>query len=311
MRAALVAVLALARVAHADDTFEAKAANAQHVQRLENLVWAFTASCATGDDTEQRQCRVVRDRRAAELSGATLLVDADHDAFEVGPWSQQKKSVPITVSACIRCAGVEVEGKTWYITGGPAKLEGDKVRAAQLADTARAFGDPNAAQKMGQNTRVQMLVKIPAKPKWSEGGKQGLALEVLAWRVISACDGMPLMASPTSGPIEPDKKACGPIASTKPTADAPSLDALTTSAIRDALKGVVYAANQCFNKYGVAGSAKLKFTVNGDGTIAKYEQQGDFANTPTGQCIDGAIEKAAFPRTKKSQTSFVYPIQLR
>ncbi len=310
----LLLLLLVARVAHADDTFEAKAAGAQHVHRLENVVWAFTAACSEGDDTEQRQCRVVRDRRAAELAGATLLVDADRDAFAIGPWNQQRKSVPLTVSACIRCAGVEVDGKTWFLVGSGFKLEGGTVHAATLGDTSRAFIDESAEKKVAQalgSARVQLLVKLPAKPKWSEGGKQGLAFDVLGWRVISACDGGIVMASPTSAPVEPDKKACGPIASTKPADDSPKLDALTTSSIRDALKPVVAAANACFNRFNVAGNAKLRFTVHGDGTIAKYEQQGDFVGTPTGECIDKAIEKAQFPRTKKDSTSFTYPIQLR
>jgi hypothetical protein len=311
---ALLVVLLVARVAHADDTFEAKAANAQRVPRLENIVWAFTAACSEGDDTEQRQCRVVRDRRVAELAGATLLVDADHDAFAIGPWNAQRKSVPLTVTACIRCGGVEVDGKTWFLVGSGFKLEGGNVHATMLGETSRAFIDEAAEKKVAQvlgNARVQLLIKLPAKPKWSEGGKQGLAFDVLGWRVISACDGGIVMASPTSAPVEPDKKACVPIASTKPADDSPKLDALSMTAIKDALKPVVAAANMCFNQFKVTGTAKLRFTVNGDGTVAKYEQQGDFVGTPTGECIDKSIEKAQFPRTKKDTTSFTYPVQLR
>ena len=106
-----------ARIAHADDTFEAKAANAQRIRHLENVVWALTAPCDAGDDTQQRQCRTRATRAQAELIGTTLLVDADIDAFDVGAWSAQKKSVPVTLSSCIRCGGVDLDGKTWFIVG--------------------------------------------------------------------------------------------------------------------------------------------------------------------------------------------------
>jgi hypothetical protein len=311
-----VALVAFGAAARADDTFESKAASAQRVHRVENLVWALTAPCDQGDDTEQRQCRFVRDRRAAELTGQMLLVDADRDAFEVGAWDAHKKSAPLLLSTCIRCAGVEIDGKTWYVVGSGAapRPEGGRLRGARLGDTARAFADEAAAKSYAAriaNARVQLIVKVPAKPRWSDGGRQGIYLDVIGYRVVAPCDGAVIFASPTSEPIEADKAACNAIQSKKPSEDAPKLDELTPSAIAEALRPVVNAANQCFNQHGVAGTAKLKLTVNGDGTIAKYEQQGDFEGTPTGKCIDKAIERAAFPRTKRPVTSFVFPVQLK
>ena len=64
-------------------------------------------------------------------------------------------------------------------------------------------------------------------------------------------------------------------------------------------------------KKGPPGKAKLKVTVLGDGSVAKYEQQGDFTDTPTGKCIDAAVGKLQFPRTKKPKQSFGYPIVLQ
>ncbi len=314
MKTAIAILVLAAGVARADETFEAKAGGAQRVRRIENLVWALTAPCDQGDDTEQRQCRIVRDRRAGELVGQTLLVDADKDAFSVGAFDAQKKSAALALAGCVRCSGVEIDGKTWYVVAGGPKLDGGGVHGAALGSTARPFADDVAAKAFATkvaNARVQLLVKVPAKAKWAEGGKQGVTLDVVGWRVIAPCDGSIVVANPPSQAVEPDKKACGPIASAKPAEDAPKLDALSSSAIKDAMKPVVADANRCFNKFGVAGTAKLKLTVTGDGAITKYEQQGDFANTPTGECIDKAIEKAAFPRTKKPQTSFMYPIQLR
>jgi hypothetical protein len=315
MRAFFILSLLAAAPAFADDTFEAKAAGAQRLGRIESLVWAFTAPCDHGDDTQQRQCRRVRDMRAAELGGATLVVDADKDAFEIGAWSAQKKSVPVVLSACIRCTGVEIDGKTYYVvatkdgTAAP-KLENGKLLAGALYDNARQFPDENAAKafaKSAANARVEMIVKVPAKPQTVVGGKPVLALELVGYRVVSPCDGSIVTASPKSGPAEPDKKQCGAIAA----GSGGEVDQLTPALINDAMKPVVEAANACFAKFGVAGKAKLKLVIAGDGSVTNYEQQGDFASTPTGQCIDAAMAKAAFPRSKKAKTSLTYPITLQ
>ncbi|HEY5948369.1 MAG TPA: hypothetical protein VIV40_22890 [Kofleriaceae bacterium] len=313
----VLGALVLAVPAHADDTFEAKATGAQQLGRVESLVWAFTTPCDSGDDTQQRQCRRVRDTRAAELAGATLLVDADKDAFDVGAWSPQKKSVPMTLSSCIRCSGVEIDGKTYYVVtsrdGGAApKLKGGKLETALLHDNARQFADEAAAKafaKSVSNARVQLLVKVPAKPKTVVDGKPVVVLDLIGYRVFSPCDGSIVFANPKSGPAEADKKQCGPIASG--AASGNDVAQLTPALINDAMKPVVEAANACFAKFAVAGKAKLKITIAADGSVTKYDQQGDFVSTPTGQCIDAAMTKAAFPRSKKAKTSISFPINLQ
>lgn len=315
---AFCSILLAAGVAHADDSFESKAAGAQRVHRLENVVWALTAPCDQGDDTEQRQCRIVRDKRAAELATATLLVDADKDAFDIAAWNAAKKSTTMSVNACIRCGGVELDGKTWLITGGTAapKIEGGKLRPTSLAETQKELADQATAQafaKQNAGARVQMVVKVGPKAKWAEAGKQGLALEILAFRVVAPCDGAVLLANVPSGPAEPDKKACAGAPVTKPAAGGNDKlpETMSMTAIKDAMKPVVLASDQCFMQFNVAGKAKLKLTVNGDGSVAKYEQQGDFVNTPTGDCIDKAVKNLQFPHVKKPQTSFSYPIDLK
>src|SRR4051812_36976127 len=117
MRAAFALVAVLAAPAFADDTFEAKADGAQRIGKLDDLVWAYAASCDAGDDTQQRQCRHLRDVRQAQLANATLLVDADKDAFTVGAWNAKTKSIPMTLGACIGCSNLEVDGKKWIVVG--------------------------------------------------------------------------------------------------------------------------------------------------------------------------------------------------
>lgn len=227
MRALIVAsvLCAAASPAVADDTFEAQAAGALRVRHVDDIVWAFTAPCDGGDDTHRRQCRRLRDARHAELANATLLVEAERDAFVVGAWSPAKKSATLTLSACIRCTGIEVDGKTWYVVGTkdgvpPPRFERGTLRAGQLHDTAKTFPDDAAAKRFAAGlaaAKVQLLVKVPKKPTWTLDGKSGVTLELLGYRVVSPCDGSVVLASPTSGPAEADKAACAAASpSTKP-----------------------------------------------------------------------------------------------
>ncbi len=207
----LLALALLAGTAHADDTFEAKAQSAQRVRDLGDLAWALTTTCETGDDVQQRQCRHLRDSRMKELAGATLLVDAQPGGFEVGAWSPAKKSIPIALSACVDCAGSAVGGKTFYITGVGPTVEGGKVHGARLLDTTRQFSDEAAAKSwlaLAQTARIQFLVKVPDKARWQIAGKDGLTLEILGYRIYAPCRGEILAASPSSGAVEADKKAC-------------------------------------------------------------------------------------------------------
>ncbi len=318
-----LALLTLGSRAHAEDeTFATKAQGAQRLHRIEGLVWAATAVCDAGDDVQQRQCRRVRDDRYKQLSAGTWIVDADTDAFEVGAWNGAKKSVPISLSACIRCAGVEVDGKTWYVTGGAAPhfaphFESGKLKAVALHDNARAFADAATAamwSKAVASARVELLVKLAAKPRWSTEGKSGLALEVLAYRVVTPCDGTVILSSPPSAPLEPDKRACAAGAPHPSVAEAeagPQVEQLTASIIDGAMQPVVDAAWKCYGQFAVIGKARLKITVTAEGGIGTYEQQGDFSSTPTGACIDKAMAKAHFPRVKKTKTTILFPITLQ
>ena len=317
MRALALLVVLAAAPAYAEE-FETKAQGAQRLGRIEGLVWALTAPCEAGDDTQQRQCRRVRDTRAAQLASATLLLDADKDAFDVGAWSAQKKSVPITLSACIRCAGVEIDGKTYYVVTDKdltsPKYEGNKFKTAPMADTSKQFPDENAAKAFARsvsNARVQLLVKLPAKPRTVIDGKQVIALDLIGYRVFAPCDGSIVLANPKSGPVEADKKQCAAVAPLPTPTAAPKYDQLTPALISEGMKPVVTGANECFQKFAVAGKAKLKITIGGDGSVMKYEQQGDFVNTPTGQCSDAAMTKAAFPTSKKAKTTISFPITLQ
>ena len=177
MKAVLVLVLVIVaawRVARADDF-------AQPVAQIDDIVWAVTAKCDAGDDTEQRQCRAVRDAALKRYAGQTLLVEADPAAFTIGNWNAQKRSVAIKLAA-------------------PRA-----VASGMLYDNAKTFPDEATAIrfiKTVRKVRVQLLVKLAAKP--------ALPAEVIGYRVVVPCDGEVVIAKPTSGPMAADKTACVP-----------------------------------------------------------------------------------------------------
>ncbi len=321
MRASLIissvvgSALAIATPAFAEDTFEAAAASAQRIKRVDDLVWAFTAKCDQGDDTLQRQCRRVRDARLAELRNATFLIDGDRQSFTIGAWSAAKKSAAMTVSSCIRCGGVDVDGKTWFVAGTreanqPPRFQAGKQVAPILSETTKTFADDASAKKYAQSlatSKIQFVVRVPQNPMWTDSNKQGIAFEVIAYRVYSPCDGSIVMSNPMkAGPGEVDKRACAGI-----PADNVVVDELTPAMIKASLASALDTAKStCQQKFQGTGSGKLKLTIDGDGSISVSRLEGQLANTETGTCIEDAVKTAKLPRSKKPKTSIAVPIQL-
>lgn len=312
----LGATLALgASTARADESFERKAAGAAVVKTFDEVVWALTASCDQGDELQQRQCRLVRDARATQLEDATLLVDADPNAFVAGPWNGATRSLPVRLDACIRCGGVAVDGRTWALTGSIAHLDGGKLATELLYDTTRQFKDQARATAWlasVKHARTQLVLKVPDKRRWQVGGKDGLLFDIVAWRVVAPCTGEVIAASVASGPVEPDKSAC--VAAAPVTAPALSepevLEALTREMVYDAMKPVVAGARACYVKYKAGGAGRIELDILADGSVGTYAQTGDFKGTPTGVCIDAAVRNLVFPKSQRTSTKIGYPIVL-
>jgi hypothetical protein len=311
---ALLVTLLVPALAHAD-SFEEVAQKATPVARLDDVVWAFAGTCNTGDEIQQRQCRIVRDQRVKELAGSLLLVEADASALEVSKWNAQKRSLSVRLTACIRCAGIDVEGKKWFLmgAGGAPRFDGGKLKAAALEDTARVFDDEAAATRYGKlvaNAKVTLVVKAPTK--WAAAGNNGMSFEVVAYRALAPCDGSVIVAKPPAQSIGADKKACNAPAVDP---DAPKPEKLpaeiSPAQIKDLMQPVVDAANACFARYKASGQAKLTVVFSADGSVVEYVQQGDFVGTPTASCIDSAAKKVTFPRSQKARTKFGFPIVLK
>ncbi len=319
--------------ARAEDpkSFESLAGDAVTLGRadLAGLVWSLSATCASGDELAQRQCKAARDARAAELQGATFVVDGDAAAFAVGAWNPGTKSVALTLRGCVAC--VAPVGGMYVVSSKAApSFKGGTAEAALVHETARAFRDEEAARRWGkrlQHLRTQFVVRIAAASggMWERDGKKGLALDVLAYRVFDPCDGDIVCASPPSSKAPADSRTCGeavvegeaprtdePKGGGDGGTDAPPLPMqLDAGHIKAAMKPVVEASKECFAVYEVAGKAKMIYSVSGDGSILTYEQTGDFVDTPTGKCIDKAARAVVFPKSKKKKSGFSFPLVLQ
>jgi hypothetical protein len=293
---ALLAIAALAGAAHADATFEAKATGAVRIDAVD-AAWLLVGACddAKRDDFEQRECRLVRDGRAAALRGKTLAIDGDPAAFVVGAWSEKTKTSRITLQPCIRCTPVDVAGVAWFLAATGVAPRADTGPA--LHDGTRALPDETAAARWKAiSFRVEWLVELGA-------ATQPRRWNVVGWRVIAACDGSIVIASPPSQPVAGDPKRC------TPTPIARTNQGDSEKAALAAMRSVGDAARACFVKLKAAGSAKLKLTIAADGTLASYTREG-FGESETGACIDAAVKRVKFPRGSQP-VSIGYPIELR
>lgn len=304
-------------------TFDQLATGATRLARrdLAGWAWALTAACDQGDDVAQRQCRTVRDARAAQIKQQTFVVEAEPSALYVGAWDAAKKSIALTVRGCVACAPIDVAGKKVFIVSNKAAPVdvGSAMQAAVIHETARVFDDEKGAEAWRgaavPRLRIELVFALPAgNPAWTRGDKSGLAVNVLAFRVVDPCDGGVVCSSGGASKIDPEKKTCGTLDQGVEGPAAPTetiVDQLDPSMIRTAIAPAVAAAEACHDTYGVDGQTKLKLTIAADGSIAAFEQVGDFNDTPTGACIAKAVKAVTFPKSHKARTSFSYPIVLR
>jgi hypothetical protein len=306
MRVAAVAIaasLAGASPASAEPSFDSEVASARPLRDLEGLIWAVSAACDRGDDVERRQCRLVRDARQRELASQTLLIDGEPGAVEVGAWDGGKRSLALSIAGCVRCNGVDVGDRTYFLLAtNPA---GSKSAAGIAAQGARTFMDEAAARVWAAtlgHARVQWLVKLPSKPRWADPTHQAIELDLVGVRAYMACDGVMIAASPPATDMAPDRSACA-------RDNTPVADELTSDQVKEAMKPFVSAAHACFDKHQISGLASWKIAVAADGVVTKADQKGDFVGTPMAACLDKAIASVHLPRANKPFT-FAFPLRL-
>ena len=91
----------------------------------------------------------------------------------------------------------------------------------------------------------------------------------------------------------------------------PTKTSLEPKEIKAGMSAVSGAAQSCFGKHGVAGHVKVKATVASSGSVTKVDATGEFAGTPTGACVAGAVKGASFPSWTGAPMTVTYSFTLQ
>ena len=54
----------------------------------------------------------------------------------------------------------------------------------------------------------------------------------------------------------------------------------------------------CFDQFKVPGMANVAVTIGGNGHVSSASVTGQFAGTPTGDCVSKAAKSASFPQVQ-------------
>src|SRR5262249_15661269 len=106
-------------------------------------------------------------------------------------------------------------------------------------------------------------------------------------------------ASPESKPAASSKKAAAHEESSGRGGDDASLpDTLDKGQIVAGMGKVKSNVTACYDQYHVPGMAMVALTIAPSGKVSSANVTGQFAGTPTGECVAKAVKKASFPRFK-------------
>ena len=293
MRGAIVAgvVLLVAGSAAADNDPWMVAARAQDGADLAGRLWPVAGRCQDKDAHRRRQCERVRASALAREAGALVIVPGDAQAIEVGKWEPKSKTVPVTLKGCIACAEpVDLDGKRLKIV----------TRGGPVARTERKFDDEASATEWrdagANHLQSELLVRIPKAPLRVPGG---LAVELVGFRLWDPCDGTLLAGSDGAKPGPIREGACKSLARSE--------QRLGDEDVKEALDPVRQDIQRCAWRFQAQGGGKIAVDVAGDGTIRTAEVRGDFAGTPTGNCVVNAVRKAKFRAFKRDHQLIVFP----
>jgi predicted Zn finger-like uncharacterized protein len=163
------------------------------------------------------------------------------------------------------------------------KDHGTKVAKADTAPSPKAEAAPKA--------------EAPAAPAPKKGGKH------------DALDDLLNDASPETKPAA--KKAAAREESSGGGEDSSLPDQLDKGAIVSGMQKIKPRVGSCFDQFKVPGMANVAVTISGSGRVSSANVTGQFAGTPTGDCVAKAAKSASFPKFKGAPQSIVYPFILR
>jgi hypothetical protein len=90
----------------------------------------------------------------------------------------------------------------------------------------------------------------------------------------------------------------------------PEKTELSSKDVREGLSKIDGKAKGCYGKYSVSGTAKVKLTIDPSGNVTKATATGEFAGTPTGDCVSAAVKSASFPPWTGAPMSTIYVVLL-
>ena len=145
----------------------------------------------------------------------------------------------------------------------------------------------------------------------------GYFVEAIGYRVSDPCDGSVVVSDPPASAGEIDRAACErslQIHAIDPSADKPATGVpmkLSAADVRRAMQVADAGINDCFDSYGVAGTADVYVELGHDGSVKSVDIRGEFADTPTGQCVAATVKNLKFPPFKRESMQIHYPFILR
>ncbi len=71
------------------------------------------------------------------------------------------------------------------------------------------------------------------------------------------------------------------------------------------------AMETCHDRYGVPGTAQVYVELAPTGRVKYVEVRGDFADTPSGECVAAAVRDAQFPQFRREAMQIHYSFSLR
>ncbi|MDB4964841.1 MAG: glycine-rich protein [Myxococcales bacterium] len=179
--------------------------------------------------------------------------------------------------------------------------KGDEKKHA--AKVPKAGGGAKVAKNDAPAAKVEAAPKAeaPAAPAPKKGGKHDELDELLGGG--SAKEDKPAPA--------PRKAAAREEPSGGGAADESLPDSLDKGAIVGGMSKIKPRVGACFDQYKVPGMANVAVTIGSNGRVSSASVTGQFAGTPTGDCVAKAAKSASFPRSKSNSQSIVYPFILR
>jgi hypothetical protein len=318
-------------------TFEDLLKKAQPVEEMEPVLSPFLQVCGDSGKVEDLQCRAIRSRMQRKVRDQLYVYTAP--SVDVGAYNGTKLNYPVKVVGELT-KGNPVELK-WGLYGGTNKwhITTEVPKSAKKKGKRLLLEGLELEQHLGrkqkfliipvgpskterwekttkQNLRVQFLFSFKGA-KWPDKMKgNGVVVELKGYRLYNQCNGKVLASIPPSksaAPVVQAPSCRGPVskvvARASKTREIPQT--ISASVIRQVMRLANPAIKECFETYQIKGLARVRVTLQSDGTVMGAKVLGKFSNTPTGKCILDKVQNLIFPRFKKAKMNFTYPFYLR